>query len=170
MRLPLCVFTASLVLVLTGCNTTSTLTTPPVEASFSSAAKRGDVEKYVILQSRTTALNDQKRREQVDGVPCAVRGDGFSLSYKTPANLRIPVFGVKTSDLSMSCTYKGSKKYKPIGVRNLTAERIANSGAGGGLIGSLIASGIAASRGNKPGDDYTYNRPNMFLDGSSKSR
>lgn len=52
-------------------------------------------------------------------------------------------------------------------VRNPTAERLANAGAGGGLIGSLIASGIAASRGNKPDDDYTYQRPVMFLDRKS---
>ena len=170
MRLPMTVCTVSLAMFLTACESTRTLTTPPVTAKFSSQAARADVEKFVILQSRTTALNDKKKRVEIDGVPCTVDGNGFSLDYKTPANLQLPVFGVKTSDLSMSCTYKGTKRFKSIKVRNLTAERISNAGAGGGLIGSLIASGIAASRGNKPGDDYTYLTPKMFLDSDPGNR
>lgn len=164
MKMPATVCAVFLAGFLAACQTTRTLSTPPVTAQFSSETVRKDVEKYVILQSRTTALNDKKRRVETDGVPCAVEGNGFSLNYRTPANLKLPVFGVRTSDLSMSCTYEGAKKYKSIKVRNLTAERIANAGAGGGLIGSLIASGFAASRGNKPGDDYTYASLSMFLD------
>ncbi len=164
MKTPMTVCAVFLAGFLTACQSTRTLSTPPVEARFSSETARNNVEKYVILQSRTTALNEKKRRVDVDGIACSVRGDGFSLNYRTPANLKLPVFGVRTSDLSMSCAYQGSRKYKSINVRNVTAERIANAGAGGGLIGSLIASGIAASRGNKPGDDYTYASPTMFLD------
>lgn len=164
MKTPMTVCAVLLAGFLAACQTNRTLSTPPVEARFGSETVRSNVEKFVILQSRTTALNDRKRRVDVDGIPCSVKGDGFSLTYHTPANLKLPVFGVRTSDLSMSCTYKGARKYKSIKVRNVTAERIANSGAGGGLIGSLIASGIAASRGNKPGDNYTYVSPTMFLD------
>ncbi|MCP5000228.1 MAG: hypothetical protein GY933_16195 [Hyphomicrobiales bacterium] len=62
-----------------------------------------------------------------------------------------------------ACNYQGSKKFENLSVRNLTAERIANSGGGGGHIGTVIAISISSARGNQPDDDYTYERPDMDL-------
>lgn len=138
-------------------------TTPPVEATFTSASAKADAQKFVVLASRTYAYAPDRKRTEKKGVPCTIKGNGFRVSYNTPANVRLPVYGVKTSELSMTCQYEGSARFEALSVRNLTAERIADSGAAGGLVGAIVAISISSARGNQPDDDYTYETPDMDL-------
>jgi hypothetical protein len=153
--------------LLSGC-TTKAPSTPPVEPQFGTTEAQSAVQKYVVLDSHTYVYAGSKRVE-TQGVPCKVSGSGFAMAYASPANLRLPVFGVKTSDLSMTCTHDGNEKYKTIKVRNLTSEGIANAGANGGLIGAVIGMGIAGARGDRANDEYTYQSPIMVLNEKPKS-
>ena len=153
---------------LSACLSAKKPTTPPVEAQFATAEAQSSVQKYVVLDSHTFVYNANRRRVELKGVPCTVKGNGFTVSYTTPANLRLPVYGPNTSDLSMTCQYEGDERFKNIEVRNLTAESISNAGASGGFIGSLVATGIAAGRGNRANDEYTYSTPSMFLNEKAK--
>ncbi|MEM9107254.1 MAG: hypothetical protein AAGC96_16505 [Pseudomonadota bacterium] len=138
-------------------------TTPPVEASFTSASAQADVQKFVVLASRTYAYGPDRKRTEKKGVPCTIKGKGFQVRYNSPANVRLPVYGLNTSELSMTCQYEGSTRFEALSVRNLTAERIADSGSAGGLVGAIVAISISSARGNQPDDDYTYETPDMDL-------
>lgn len=152
----------SIALILSACATPPPKT-PPVEPTFTSAAARQSVKKFVVLPSRTYAYTAERKREEKQGVPCRIKGSGFTVDYRTPANVRLPVYGLDTSELSMTCEYEGSTKFENLSVRNLTAERIADSGNSGGFLGVIIAASISSARGNQPDDDYTYERPDMEL-------
>ena len=152
----------STALMLSACVTPAPKT-PPAEPNFISAAERQKVKKFVVLSSRTYAYSADRKRIEKEGVLCQIKGNGFSVNYRTPANVRLPVYGPATSELSMICDYQGSKRFENLSVRNLTAERIANSGMSGGLVGAVIAASISSARGNQPNDDYTYERPDMEL-------
>ncbi len=158
----------SMACILSACTTTQNLSTAPVEPRFTSESARKNVQRYFILTSRTQAFDANRRRVEKQGVQCRLKGNGFITNYTTPANLKLLVYAQNTSDLSMMCEYEGSKLFKQITVRNLTAEKISHSGASGGFIGSVLAMTISAARGNKPNDDYTYRNPYMFLSEKSK--
>ncbi len=148
--------------LIAGCMTTK-ITTPPVEVSFSSGTARDEVQRYIVLPSHTMIYNADGKSEQKDGVPCVVKGERFSVKYVSPANLRLPVFGPDTSDISMICTFQGEEKFENLESRNLTMEKISNSGASGGLIGAVVAITVASARGNRPNDEYSYETPLMYL-------
>ncbi len=42
-------------------------------------------------------------RQEVEGVPCAMRGEGFRSRFSTPAKLTAPVFGPATKPLTITC-------------------------------------------------------------------
>lgn len=150
-------------LALGACATTSQLTTPPLDVSFESDETRADVREFVVLTSRTYLYDANRTREEVQGVPCVIQGHGFQLAYTTPANVRLPTFGIRSSELSMTCTWEEQPRYQPLHVRNLTQESIQSSGTSGGLLGVVLTAGIAAVRGNQEDDSYSYRTPNMDL-------
>lgn len=150
-------------LALISCASTSQLTTPPLEVSFGSAEDRTNIRDFVVLTSRTYAYNANRSRNEVEGVPCTIQGEGFHLAYTTPANVRLPVFGLQTRELSMTCTWQEEQRFQPLFVRNLTQESIESSGTSGGLLGVVLTAGIAAVRGNREDDRYSYRTPNMEL-------
>ncbi|KIC36439.1 hypothetical protein RA27_22040 [Ruegeria sp. ANG-R] len=141
------------------------ITTPPVEPKVTSKAP---VQKYVTLPARTFIYAENGKRAELAGIKCKLRGDKFHTSYQTPANVKLPVYGLETSALNLACRHQNKDVHETVGVRNLTSEQIAGSGAQHGLIGSLLASGIAAGRGNRPNDNYTYRTPYMALNEKPK--
>lgn len=149
--------------ILAGCQTTQTIVTPPVQVTFSEVEVQNSVQKYVNLPSRTFAFDSKGKRSEQIGTPCEISSHGFSASYVTPATVSLPVFGLNTSDLTMTCTINEQQRSKSIGVVNLTADSIRSSGASGGLIGAVVASGIAGVRGNRPNDNYSYHPLNLDL-------
>lgn len=118
--------------------------------------------RFIVLPSRTYAL-DKNRRVEKKGIPCYIKGDEFIVNYASPANLRLPLFGANTSDLTMVCIYEGKKRVKNLKIRNVTSERIAGIGSAGGLIGVVITASIASACGNQSNDDYTYMVSDMNL-------
>ena len=149
-------FSTAMSIALAGCMSTTEITTEPVDVKMT-GAKGVQVQRTEIVPARTVLYDSAGKRKEVTGVPCTAKNERFTASYSTPANVRIPVFGAKSLDLSVMCTYQGQRVATVIGVRNLTHESMINAGAaGGGLLGMAIASGMAKNRGNRAEDQYGY--------------
>ncbi|EEE35151.1 conserved hypothetical protein [Rhodobacteraceae bacterium KLH11] len=145
---------------LSACATTELqdITAPPIESKIISKVP---VQKVVTLEARTFAYGEDGKRAELVGIPCKLRNEMFRTAYQTPANVKLPVYGAETTELDLKCSYKGETKVKTVEVRNLTRENISKSGSQHGMLGVLIASGVAAAHGNRPNDDYSY-RPPFF--------
>jgi len=149
--------------LLSGCVTTQNISKATIEPVFASQTARNTVQRYVVLDSRTTSLDADRRRVEVVDVSCKLIGTGFQLAYTTPANVKIPVYGPRSSDLTMVCQYKGDRYTKNIPVFNETRDDIENAGAQGGFLGSIIMMTYAETRGDKADDVYTYRKPHLHL-------
>lgn len=159
-RLATCV---AAIVALSSCASNSQLSTPPIEVSFQSEQARSQTSQFVVLPSRTYLFDANRKRNEIEGVPCQIKGNGFQVTYTTPANVRLPTYGIETADLEMTCTWEDERRFQPLHVRNLTLESIQSSGVHGGLVGVVVTAGIAAGRGNRPDDRYSYRLPEMEL-------
>ena len=149
-------FSTILSVALAGCMATTEITTEPVDVKMT-RAKGAQVQRTEVVPARAFLYDAKGKRKEVSGVPCTVKNERFTASYSTPANVRIPVFGAQSSPLSAVCSYQGQRIAAVIGVRNITHENMINGGAvAGGLLGVVIASGMAKNRGNRADDQYGY--------------
>lgn len=149
------------VALLAGCQPTPEITTPPVDMTYT---QRGlQIQKYDVTAVRTYIRGENNTRQLVEGVPCKVKGGGFHARFRSSANLRLPVTGINSSDLTVTCTYEGREISRSYSVQNYTKEGIANSGATGGLVGALIAVSVASARGDHANDNYGYDDISFML-------
>ncbi|WP_417808471.1 hypothetical protein [Thioclava sp.] len=86
--------------------------------------------------------------QEVKGVPCQFKADGFYADFVTPAVVVSPNMGPRTPVASLTCTYEGEKYFKIVQPINDTTTKIdqnaSAAGAGAGLIG-VIVTGISSS-------------------------
>lgn len=147
-------------LILTACGPSTTpISTAPVQVSHSTTRP---VQRYEIVAGRAFMFDASGKRVEVVGVPCRLNGAGLAAAYTTPSNLNIPIYGPSSSTISVGCTHQGKTVQQVVRPVNKTQESIANSGAGGGILGALIATSVAAGRGNRANDEYSYQR--LFVD------
>ena len=153
-------------LVLTACGPSTTpITTAPVQVSHSTTRP---VQRYEIVPARAVMFDASGKRVELAGVPCRLNGAGLAAAYTTPANLNIPIYGPNSSTVSVGCSHEGKTVQKVVGPVNKTREAVANSGSGAGLLGALIATSVAAGRGNRANDEYSYER--FFVDVNKRPR
>jgi len=86
--------------------------------------------------------------QEITGVPCELKGDGFVSNFTTPAIVVTPDMGPRTPVASLTCTYDGKKFFQIVQPVNDTVNGIdqnaSAAGAGAGIVG-LIVSGISSS-------------------------
>lgn len=86
--------------------------------------------------------------QEIAGVPCEFKADGFRSTFTTPALVLSPNMGLRTPVASLTCTYNGQQFFQlmqPINDTTAAIDANANAaGAGAGLIG-LIVSGVSSS-------------------------
>jgi hypothetical protein len=95
------------------------------------------------LTVRSVSMKDGY--QELKGVPCELKADGFKSNFVTPAVVVTPDMGPRTPVASLTCTYGDQKFFQILQPVNDTVKSIdANAsaaGAGAGIIG-VIVSGI----------------------------
>lgn len=98
-------------------------------------------------------LKADGERNELTGVSCTFKGDGFRSSFVTPAVVSAPNMQLRTPPASVTCTYNGVSKTQVMTPYNKTVADIQNQGAsygaGGGLLGAIIGGAIATSQVNE---------------------
>ncbi|KFE35939.1 hypothetical protein [Thioclava atlantica] len=106
--------------------------------------------------------------QEVKGVPCTFKADGFHAEFTTPAVVVTPDMGPRTPVASISCVYQGEKVFRIVQPINDTTTKIdqnaAAAGAGAGLIG-VIVTGISSSsqRARRDATLDVYGYPDQAL-------
>ena len=94
------------------------------------------------------AISTKEGYNELAGVPCEFKADGYSSNFVTPAIVITPDMGPRTPVASLTCTFQGEKFFQivqPINDTTMAIDQNASvAGAGAGLIG-VIVSGISAS-------------------------
>jgi hypothetical protein len=104
--------------------------------------------------------------QELTGVPCEFKGEGFHASFTTPAVVVAPDMGPRTPVASLTCSYNGQKSFQIVQPVNITLQKIdenaSASGAGAGIVG-LIVSGISdsAQRSRRDATLDIYGYPNL---------
>ena len=98
------------------------------------------------LTVRSVSMNGTY--QEIAGVPCELKGDGFRSTFVTPAIVVTPDMGPRTPVASLRCTHEGQAFFQILQPINDTVSSIdqnaSAAGAGAGLVG-IIVSGISAS-------------------------
>ena len=100
------------------------------------------------------------------GVPCQVKGENFSASMVTPAEVLLPDYGPLSKPVTVTCTYQGitrSATYAAFDATAAAAGRdaqgdIENASAGealGGILAGALAQAVVG-RDRKGRNDWTY--------------
>lgn len=111
----------------------------------------------------TEGANAFVRGDEITGSICEIEHEFFEASVVTPMAVRIPIYGHKTREFTITCEKDGFQKtVAVIGVRNLTKEGRTNAASGAGLLGFLVAEMINAAS-DPEDDDYEYRTVNVSL-------
>lgn len=136
-------------------------TARPADVRFTSGANAG-VTGYHSLPVRAF-LGRASQKTEMRGVPCEVIGSGFKAQVQTPAAVNVPVYGLKSKALYVSCKYEGEMQDISLAPVNLTESKALSNGAAGGVLGVIVTSAVVAGRKNKQDDEYGYNNVNMIF-------
>jgi hypothetical protein len=146
--------------VLVACETYEDAT--PVDVSFQTKASR-NIKGYSQVPV-TSLIMKNGSQSKLTGVPCELKGSGFKAKFVTPAMVNVPVYGMATRSLLVTCRYGEETVSKTLLPVNLTQVKAANTGfALGGLLGVLIVASAVNSPQNKDMDEYGYNPAPMVF-------
>lgn len=148
MRTPFILLAA---LAVSACNSYEPATPVDVVMSSQSAKPAG----FHVVAVRTFVTTSGKKNE-VKGVPCQLRGSGFSSSFQSPASVNVPTYGPSSRAIETKCTYNGVTETKVSAPVNITEQKAISSGASGGLLGALVVAAVVSGREDKATDEFGY--------------
>lgn len=146
-------------LTVSGCMSYAPIETPPQKVAFSSQTARTNVDSFSTSAIRTIR-EEGKKKVEVKGAACKIRGTGYSARVITPALVELPTYRGKTDPVHISCDAGGMSVAETVEPRNETLARLqATQSSGGGLVGALavaIAKGVAKSTRDPSKDEFAY--------------
>ncbi|UWQ48409.1 hypothetical protein K3722_10875 [Leisingera caerulea] len=146
-------------LTVSGCMTYAPIETPPQKVAFSSQTARTNVDSFSTSAVRTIR-EEGKKKVEVKGAACKIRGTGYSARVVTPALVELPTYRGKTNPVNISCAAGGMSATETVEPYNATLARIQSTQtSGGGLVGALavaVAKGIAKSTRDPSKDEFAY--------------
>ncbi len=161
--------TCATIAVVGGC--TSGPPPTPVDVNFTTSQARENVATYDTVEVRTQQAQTRGGgRNEVIGVPCTMRGSGYTASFQTPAVVNVPTYGYSSRALQVSCAYAGRSQSATRTPINLTEQQIRESQrratdsiedaegaeAIAGAVGAVIVAATAANRRNRESDVFGY--------------
>lgn len=150
-------------LVVAGCATEPETSGPITSVQFTSqpSARLVGYEstpvKVLVKEDRSKPAS---RFVKASGVPCKMFGQSFEASFTAPATVRVPDFGRKSSQITVSCTYDGETQTQQFSPYDATANRASNAatqGFGlltGVIVGSIVSAAVAKDKNNN--NDWKY--------------
>lgn len=146
-------------LTVSGCMSYAPIETPPQKVAFSSQTAQTNVDSFSTSAIRTIR-EEGKKKVEVKGAACKIRGTGYSARVITPALVELPTYRGKTDPVQISCNAAGMSVAETVEPRNETLARLqATQSSGGGLVGALavaIAKGVAKSTRDPSKDEFAY--------------
>ncbi|WP_428696293.1 hypothetical protein [Stappia sp.] len=95
-------------------------------------------------------------KEEMTGAECTLESDGYTASFRTPAQVKVPNYGYASRPVSVRCNAPGYKSgFANASAENETRRKIYQSGAGAGLVGLMTAAIIDAAN-SEDNDDFKY--------------
>ncbi|MGB1236210.1 MAG: hypothetical protein ACPG5U_10795 [Planktomarina sp.] len=152
---------------LSACAASLPIETAPVNVTYTNAAASKDIVKMATPTVRASKYNADGQSAELSGASCKIQGQGFVATVITPAVVRIPMKAGPPPNLTVTCTDGTLTRTRVVSATNLTKQRIQNSGAGGGLLGALMASAIAAAQ-DPSNDEYEFQRISVGLNDRPK--
>lgn len=118
---------------------------------------RGDqVVEMRTYSAKPTEYGGETVGREFSGAQCILKAANYTAKFQTPAKIRVPLYGAKTSPLDVTCEHPDHQtRNKVFAFYNKThADRLA-AGQSGGLAGLLI---VAAYNGlaDSGEDEYRY--------------
>ena len=136
-------------------------TAKPSDVRFASGGNKGVLGYHPMPVRAFVGRISQKA--ELTGVPCEVVGSGFRAKVITPAALNVPVYGLKSRAIYVSCVYDGETVDLSLRPLNLTENKAMQNGASAGLLGVVVATAVVASRKDKQHDEYGYANVSMIF-------
>jgi hypothetical protein len=107
--------------------------------------------------------NHSNTVKEISGAKCTVKSDVYSSVVETPGGVRVPLYGIRTPELSVTCK---KQKYKDVTTVyrtfNKTEADRYRKYQSAGLIGLLISSAVNAADDDTD-DEYNYMMPQIIL-------
>ena len=147
--------------ILAGCSEQAPITTPPVDVTREAGFQTAGIQDFQPITIRATGkVGGKSASTEISGANCELSGSGYSAKFITPAVVRVPNYGRTGRAVTVFCRSQNLSGLETANVfnRDLSARRasVANSGNGNGILGALIAGGIAASMKEREGDRFGY--------------
>lgn len=152
------VFSALCLAGLVSACTDTEITQAPVDVTFASKSASQGLAGYHSTKMRAFLKEDtakKRKKAELTGVPCIVKGSGYSAKFVTPAIVNLPTYGGSTRAVNIVCDYNGQKVSGNVIPKNLTSEQMMASSGQGGLLGVLLVASIDAAR-DKSADKWGY--------------
>lgn len=146
---------------LSGCTTGVPITSPPQNVTFTSAIAQKNIAAIDVVEIRAMRSETgagRKKKSEVLGAACHLKGNGFKAKFVTPAKLNVPTYLGKTDAITATCTLAGERASATLMPVNVTANVKADP-VGGGLVGILIMVAVTASikaARNPTKDEFDY--------------
>lgn len=147
--------------VLAACATGVAINTPPQQVSFSTDAARNNIYAQKPIEVRAQSIqivNGSKKRAEITGAACAIKGTGYTAQITTPAKVNLPTYKGRTDPVTITCKANGQTATKTFEPYNETTSRQATVTTGGlaaVLVTAVATAAVKAAR-NPANDVYAY--------------
>jgi hypothetical protein len=107
-----------------------------------------------IMEVRTYRAQEDSEMagDEFAGARCSVKARDFAAAVVTPARVRVPIYRLQSSPLSVSCEYPGHQQRSiVVEVYNKTKQQNYAASAGSGLVGFFLMTAV-----NELSDENTH--------------